>query len=137
MKKSNTSLLLVCLLSAGLLAACGGDKSAEAEKSAPVATTDAGIVTLKTTETATPDAAAKSQLATTIDAHPGKLLHDANCISCHDASVYTRSDHKVMNFDQLSAQVRRCDANLGTGLFDEEMDQVAQYLNKAYYQFEP
>ena len=37
--------------------------------------------------------------------------------------------------EQLLAQVRRCDANLGTRLFDEDMEQVADYLNQAFYHF--
>lgn len=67
--------------------------------------------------------------------HPGKAIHDANCISCHDSGVYTRADHKMTDFTMLSAQVRRCDANLGTKLFDEDMDKVAAFLNETYYKF--
>ena len=70
------------------------------------------------------------------DAHPGKALHDANCISCHDTGVYTRKDRKIGDFPKLLAQVKRCDANLGSRLFDEEIEQVADYLNKAHYKYE-
>lgn len=69
--------------------------------------------------------------------HPGKALHDANCISCHDSRVYTRDDRKVSDFPKLQAQVRRCDANLGTQLFDEELAQVTDFLNSTYYHFQP
>ncbi|MCB1638775.1 MAG: cytochrome c, partial [Thiothrix sp.] len=65
-----------------------------------------------------------------LDQHPGKVLHDANCISCHDTGAYSRVDRKIRNRDQLLAQVRRCDANLGTRLFDEDLEQVADYLNQ-------
>lgn len=67
--------------------------------------------------------------------HVGKKIHDSNCISCHDTAVYTRDDRRVKDFPKLIAQVRLCDANLGTSLFDEEIEQVADYLNTAYYQF--
>lgn len=67
--------------------------------------------------------------------HAGKKIHDANCISCHDSSVYTREERRVQDFPKLLAQVRLCDANLGTSLFDEDIEQVADYLNQAYYQF--
>lgn len=69
------------------------------------------------------------------DATGGKAIHDANCISCHDSGVYTRVDHKMTDFKMLSAQVRRCDANLGAKLFDEDMDKIADYLNETYYKF--
>lgn len=70
-----------------------------------------------------------------LDAHPGKALHDANCISCHDAKVYTRPERKILDYTQLAAQVRRCDANLGSRLFDEDLAQITDYLNQAYYQY--
>lgn len=68
--------------------------------------------------------------------HPGKDLHDSNCISCHDSAVYAREDRKLRDFPQLKAQVRRCDANLGAGLLDKEIVQVAEYLNQSWYKFE-
>ena len=70
-----------------------------------------------------------------LDAHPGKALHDANCISCHDAKVYTRPERKILDYTQLAAQVRRCDANLGSRLFDDDLAQITDYLNQAYYQY--
>ena len=65
----------------------------------------------------------------------GKAIHDKNCISCHDSSVYTRLERRMNHYPELLAQVRRCDANLSTRLFDEEIQQVALYLNQTYYQF--
>ncbi|CAA6817001.1 MAG: Unknown protein [uncultured Thiotrichaceae bacterium] len=76
------------------------------------------------------------QTAVSIDSHPGKSLHDSSCISCHDSAVYTREDRKIGDFPKLLAQVKRCDANLGSRLFDEEIAQVAEYLNQAYYQYD-
>ncbi len=73
--------------------------------------------------------------ATDLSDHPGKWLHDANCISCHDALVYSREDRKIGNFTLLQQQVKRCDANLGSRLSDEDLQQVTAYLNQAYYHF--
>lgn len=100
------------------LAACGDKKEPSAEASTQEAKPVAGTI-----------------VATGIDAHPGKILHDSNCISCHDAKVYTRVDRKVLDFTQLAAQVRRCDANLGSRLFDEDLAQITDYLNQAYYKY--
>ena len=106
-------LLLISLL----LSACGDKASTEqsASNSAEAQTANTG--------------------ATGSGVHPGKILHDANCISCHDAKVYTRVEHKVLDLTQLAAQVKRCDANLGSRLFDEDLAQITDYLNQAYYKY--
>ncbi|MGF1644033.1 MAG: hypothetical protein ACFCUJ_10335 [Thiotrichales bacterium] len=78
------------------------------------------------------------------DAQKGETLHNGNCVNCHvrmtggDGSVlYTRSDRKVNSLAALEAQVRRCDANLQTKWFDEDILSVTTYLNQAYYKFPP
>jgi hypothetical protein len=58
-----------------------------------------------------------------------------NCTRCHDERVYTRPDRRVQNLQQLEAQVRRCDANFGTRLFDEDIATLVQYLNAKHYKF--
>lgn len=57
------------------------------------------------------------------------------CTQCHDSSVYTRQDRRVTSLERLHSQVRMCDANLGTGLFDEDIEAVVGYLNENYYKF--
>ncbi len=57
------------------------------------------------------------------------------CSGCHDERVYTRPDHRVQNRQQLEAQVRRCDANIGTTLFNEDVAKVVDYLDSHYYHF--
>lgn len=73
------------------------------------------------------------------DAHPGMALHEENCAACHmrahDEAFYTRPDRKMESLKQLQGMVRMCDANLGTQLFDEDMEQIADYLNTAFYKF--
>jgi len=59
------------------------------------------------------------------------------CSSCHDEQVYIRPNRRVQNLAQLDAQVRRCDANLGTSLFNEDITAVVEHLNQRYYRFEP
>ena len=75
---------------------------------------------------------ATTQAASTLS---GKELHDANCISCHDTSKYTSPERKMQDFAMLAGQVRRCDANLGAKLFDEDIDKIIAYLNDSFYKF--
>ena len=92
------------------------------------------------TDTAAPAGAEKQAAMTAMNTssasdHPGKGIHDANCISCHDTGVYTRADRKVKDYSQLTAQVQRCDANLGAKLSQEDLGKVIDYLNSAFYNF--
>ena len=69
------------------------------------------------------------------DMAQAKALYEANCVSCHDSSVYTRPNHRVQNMDQLHAQLERCDQALGAKLTAQQKDELAQYLNKEFYKF--
>jgi len=66
----------------------------------------------------------------------GKTLFTAsNCNRCHGTEVFTRPDRKVTSLSGLEAQVRRCDSNLNTNWFDDEIIDVTAYLNQQYYNF--
>lgn len=80
-------------------------------------------------------AAALGGPAQASDAAKGKTLHQANCLSCHGTEVYTRSNRMIRSMDSLVTQVNRCNVNLGTGWFDDEVEAVARYLNENYYRF--
>lgn len=69
------------------------------------------------------------------DPEMGKSLVDTHCYHCHKTEVYTRPDRRVNNFDQLLAQVRRCELSLGLKWFDEEIENASIYLNQEYYHF--
>ena len=78
---------------------------------------------------------AAGALPTTAAADKGAELHAANCTSCHDDAVYKRKDRRVTNMDGLKTQVQRCELSLGLKWFDEDIDDVAAYLNSTYYKF--
>jgi len=65
----------------------------------------------------------------------GQELHQDNCVSCHGSEVYTREDRMIGSMDSLITQVNRCNVNLGTGWFDDEVEAVARFLNESYYNF--
>ncbi len=73
------------------------------------------------------------------DEHPGKAMHDESCLNCHigdhDEKFYTKKNRRVKDLAGLGSMVRMCDANLGTSLFDEDMDEITDYLNHSYYKF--
>jgi cytochrome c553 len=77
--------------------------------------------------------AASSLSAANID--NGKKLVADNCTKCHDERVYTRPDHRVTTLDGLSQQVSRCEQSLGLKWFDDDIADVAAYLNQTYYHF--
>jgi hypothetical protein len=65
----------------------------------------------------------------------GETLHQENCVRCHDSSVYTRENRRVQSLPRLGSQVRFCKDNLQITWFDDEVDDVVNFLNKTYYHF--
>ncbi|MGB3917743.1 MAG: hypothetical protein WBL07_09910 [Thiothrix litoralis] len=65
-----------------------------------------------------------------------KLFAASQCLNCHGTDAFTKADRKVNDLAALESQVRRCDANLDTNWFDDEIKDVVAYLNQAYYKFQ-
>jgi cytochrome c553 len=77
------------------------------------------------------------------EAERGKQLHDKLCASCHksmfngnEAAIFTRSDRRVHSVEGLMAQVEGCNANLGTQLDKDAIDDLVKYLNDEFYKFD-
>ncbi|MCH9742491.1 MAG: cytochrome c [Proteobacteria bacterium] len=64
-----------------------------------------------------------------------KTLLQNNCIGCHQADIYKRTNRKVTSLTGLSTAVENCNTQLATGWFPEDVDAVVQYLNQTYYKF--
>ncbi len=69
-----------------------------------------------------------------------KLVESTKCERCHQdkvygpvGTVYTRQDRKVTSWAKLKAQVALCNSELGLGLFPEDEEHIATFLNGAYY----
>ena len=69
------------------------------------------------------------------DVENGDDLHFEYCTGCHDSTIYSREERKVKSLAQLGTQVRLCRDNLGLTWFDDEVDDVIEYLNQTYYRF--
>ncbi|MBK1720645.1 c-type cytochrome [Thiocystis violacea] len=64
-------------------------------------------------------------------------LYQENCTKCHGSEVYTREDRKVTSYDGLVRQVQRCELSLQLTWFDDDIKNVADYLNQRFYHFQP
>jgi len=83
-----------------------------------------------------------SALAAPDAAEGRKLVQTHKCESCHQdkvygpvGTIYLRKDRKVTSWPKLKSQVAACNSMLGSGLFPEEEESIAAYLNEAYYKF--
>ena len=71
-----------------------------------------------------------------------KLVKQHKCEACHESkvygppgSIYTRKDRKVTSWEKLKAQVAGCNTMLNIGLFPDDEEHVAKYLNDTWYKF--
>ncbi len=69
------------------------------------------------------------------DIENGKTLHNKNCVRCHQPALYLKEDRKVKNLKHLRSQVQFCEVSNDLSWFDEEVDDVTEYLNVNYYFF--
>jgi len=73
--------------------------------------------------------------STSVWAADGKALVDRYCVGCHADEVYTRPDRKIRSPETLRLQVLRCNAMTKSGLTDEDVAAITDYLNKSFYRF--
>ena len=73
--------------------------------------------------------------AGTADIENGDDLHFEHCTGCHDETVYTRTNRNVKSPERLRLQVRFCKDSLELIWFDEDVDDVVEFLNRTYYRF--
>lgn len=64
-----------------------------------------------------------------------QMLYDTHCIACHTAQVHWRDKKQVTDWASLKALVRTWQATAGQFWNEDDIVQVARYLNDAYYHF--
>ncbi|MGN7611551.1 c-type cytochrome [Magnetococcales bacterium HHB-1] len=76
------------------------------------------------------------------DVENGKELHQESCISCHAArfsgdpfKIYTRENRRKKDLPQLKAMVEYCNQQIGTQWFDDDINDVTEYLNQSFYHY--
>ncbi len=70
------------------------------------------------------------------EAASGQKLHTGQCQSCHDSSVYTRTNRRVKTVEGLIKQVNVCNTQLNKKLNRDQINDLVRYLNEAYYRFD-
>jgi len=69
------------------------------------------------------------------DVSHGQSLHASNCAHCHSTEVYTRENRRITSMGALEKQIRRCEISQGLKWFDDDINDVAAYLDENYYRF--
>jgi len=69
------------------------------------------------------------------NAAEGKKLHNANCVSCHDDSVYKCQDRAVKNLEGLTQQINACGHAGNVTIGQPQANDLVKYLNETYYKF--
>lgn len=69
------------------------------------------------------------------DAAKGKVVHDKQCVACHDTKVYTRADRRIKTVEGLIGQVKGCVRQTGAKLDSNQIDDVTKYLDESFYKF--
>ena len=69
------------------------------------------------------------------DSADGKRLYDANCMGCHDTSVFTRKDRVIQSLDALKKQLVSCSHAAKKEFSVSELQNLLKYLNDQFYQF--
>jgi len=79
--------------------------------------------------------AATSTPAQTASIARGKLLHDTQCIACHDSTIYTRGDRLAKSYAEVREQVGAWQAKAGLLWSSADIDDVSLYVNDAFYKY--
>lgn len=77
--------------------------------------------------------ALSSGLAAAADPSRGELLYTTYCVACHTEQVHWRSKKLAKNWKSLVAQVSRWQEVDKRGWSDNEVEEVARYLNALHY----
>ncbi len=65
----------------------------------------------------------------------GELLYSKHCAACHSTQIHWRDKKAVKDWASLKAQVRRWQRIGSLSWSDDEIEQVARYLNASYYHY--
>jgi mono/diheme cytochrome c family protein len=67
----------------------------------------------------------------------GELLYRTHCAECHSSKMHWREKKLVNDWPSLLAQVRFWQTQASLSWTDDDVTQVAAYLNATYYRLPP
>lgn len=65
----------------------------------------------------------------------GELLYTAHCNTCHTTQIHWREQRLVKDWESLVSQVSRWQSISGLSWTEEEISDVARYLNTLFYKY--
>ena len=65
----------------------------------------------------------------------GELLYATHCIACHSVQLHWRDKNVVTDWKTLQSEVRRWQEMAGLGWSNEDIAEVARYLNVLHYHY--
>lgn len=71
----------------------------------------------------------------TRDASRGELLYSTHCIACHTTQVHWREKKLATDWRSLQSEVRRWQGASGLGWSNQDIAEVARYLNALHYHY--
>lgn len=74
--------------------------------------------------------------ASSQDFSRGQALYEHHCQSCHADWAHSRAGRKVEDINELRRRVASWSVHAGLDWHDEEIGDVAGYLDRAFYRFE-
>jgi mono/diheme cytochrome c family protein len=72
------------------------------------------------------------------DPDRGKLLYENNCLTCHYERIHKRDASKslVKSYPELRTQVARWAGQAKQSLTPQDIDDIAEYLNRSHYKLD-
>lgn len=74
-------------------------------------------------------------VAAPADSERGRLLYENHCRSCHESNVHIRQTQAAKSLKALRAEVVRWQEALALHWSGEDVGDVAEYLNRAWYHY--
>jgi mono/diheme cytochrome c family protein len=63
----------------------------------------------------------------------GQMLYDTHCVTCHTVQMHWRKASVVRSWQDLQDQVTRWQSSARLGWSQDDITQVARYLNDTFY----
>jgi mono/diheme cytochrome c family protein len=65
----------------------------------------------------------------------GELLYSVNCLACHGVQMHWREKKLAVDWASLLVQVNRWQSFAKLGWSQDDVAEVARYLNRRYYHY--